>query len=674
MDKTTTLNQRISNTAVDSEQATCQGSQASSHLIEQQVLRRDDGYQQQLKSDWYNNWIYLCQSTELPHAGDFVALNVGDYPLIVVRNQNDEINVLNNSCRHRGSRVCQEYKGSGPNLVCPYHQWTYDLDGKLTYARNMMDEINLPALPLKSFACTVINDSVYAHVGYTGDSGEAAPYKVLSVKNRHRAAYEYTVTLTGNYRDVLPLLDLAPALTNNEEDTSANVRFYHDAETDGIIAARILPSNAEHCELTLTYLVTSGTSEGKHFSRQDFINHAAAILDLSLDNDEIATLYTTPVRPVSAEDLPALHARHLQEIITERQAIDHQDVYAPYRLWDSDKQELLCTMIVKETHNVRTYVFQTADGSWFNYKPGQFITLELPTPGEKTLRTYTLVTSPSRPMSISVTIKAQPNSTGTRWIFDNVKVGDTLKAYGPNGEFSFFNKPADKYLFISAGSGITPMMSMTRWLYDYGGHMDINFISCVATPDDILYKSELERMASRSPDIRLTWVVENDNELNSWTGYRGRFNKLILGLAAPDYLDRDVYCCGPAPFMKAVREALDAGGYDMSRYHEESFSGPEAPALSDDFPIEGEVVNISFTESGKSQDCDQRETLLSAAKNASIAIPSACGFGVCGTCKVKVKSGETHMVHSGGISQRDIDAGYVLACCTNPMSNVEVEI
>ncbi|MGY0399808.1 MAG: 2Fe-2S iron-sulfur cluster-binding protein, partial [Ostreibacterium sp.] len=207
-----------------------------------------------------------------------------------------------------------------------------------------------------------------------------------------------------------------------------------------------------------------------------------------------------------------------------------------------------------------------------------------------------------------------------------------------------------------------------------GGNMDVNFISCIASPEDILYQSELERMSGRSRDIRVSWVCENDNELNTWTGYRGRFNKLILGLAASDYMDRDVYCCGPVLFMKAVREALDVSGYNMLRYHEESFSGPETPALPDDFPIEGQTVSVNFSNFGKIQTCDQRETLLTAAKTANIAIPSACGFGVCGTCKVKINTGETHMVHSGGISQKDINAGYVLACCTHPMTDVEVEI
>src|SRR3546814_15555146 len=87
-----------------------------------------------------------------------------------------------------------------------------------------------------------------------------------------------------------------------------------------------------------------------------------------------------------------------------------------------------------------------------------FITLELPVNDEKLLRTYTLSSSPSRPLAISVTVKAQPDSLGSRWLLDNLKVGDRITAYGPGGLFSFMHYPAEKYLFIAAGSGITPMM------------------------------------------------------------------------------------------------------------------------------------------------------------------------------------------------------------------------
>ncbi len=653
---------------------------ASCHQENEQVLRqlyrRSDAFQQQLEDIWYNRWIYVCQSTEVPHAGDYVAVNIGDYPVVIVRNNTGEINALNNSCRHRGSRICQKNRGNGPNLVCPYHQWTYDLDGKLAYARDMMQEINIQALPLKSFAISIVNDSIYVNVKLASGSSELSPYKCLSVKKRHRAAYEYRVSCNIGYEAALEMYNLSSTLDDNQEDASANVRFYHDPETDGIIAVCIMPLDENNTELKLTYMVTSGTSEGTHFSRSDFIHQAKQQLGIAIVAEDINNLSTTPVRSVSPEDVPAIQARHAQEELTERQAIDHNDIYASYRLWDAEKQDLVCTMIVRETEDVKTFTFQTSDGSWFNYKPGQFITLQLPTPGQPTLRTYTLASSPSRPVSISVTVKAQPDSIGTRWLFDNVKVGDTLKAYGPNGDFTFFNDPADKYLFISAGSGITPMMSMTRWMFDYGGNMDINFIGCVKSPNDILFKDELERMARRSNDIRLSWVCAHDDELNSWTGYRGRFNKLILGLTSPDYLERDVYCCGPAPFMRAVREILHDAGYDMERYHEESFGGPNEGMLreDDEFPTEGVTSTINFKQSGKSVECSQSMTLLEAAKKSSIAIPSACGIGVCGTCKVKVNAGETLMVHSGGIGKKDEEAGYVLACCTRPLSDVDIDI
>src|SRR3546814_106992 len=116
-------------------------------------------------------------------------------------------------------------------------------------------------------------------------------------------------------------------------------------------------------------------------------------------------------------------------------------------------------MVTPEAPDVKSFCFKTADDSWFRYLPGQFITLELPVNDEKLLRTYTLSSSPSRPLAISVTVKAQPDSLGSRWLLDNLKVGDRITAYGPGGLFSFMHYPAEKYLFIAAGSGITPMRS-----------------------------------------------------------------------------------------------------------------------------------------------------------------------------------------------------------------------
>ena len=220
----------------------------------------------------------------------------------------------------------------------------------------------------------------------------------------------------------------------------------------------------------------------------------------------------------------------------------------------TDDEVLECVSILPETPGVITVCFQAPSGRPFKFKAGQFLTLELPVPGGPLYRTYTISSSPSRPMSLTLTMKAQADSIGTRWIMDHFKPGMTLKVLGPGGRFTAFENPAEKYLFISAGSGITPMMSMATEFYDRGRSCDIVFVNCARRPSEIIFRERLEHMASRIEGLDLRWVVEARDKYQPWTGYQGHFNQLMLGLMAPDYLEREVFCCGPEGFMTAVRE------------------------------------------------------------------------------------------------------------------------
>ncbi|MBP5856244.1 hybrid-cluster NAD(P)-dependent oxidoreductase [Marivibrio halodurans] len=350
------------------------------------------------------------------------------------------------------------------------------------------------------------------------------------------------------------------------------------------------------------------------------------------------------------------------------------------RSYWTDAKDLECVMVIPEAPDVKSFCFKTADDSWFRYMPGQFITIELPI-GDRArlMRTYTLSSSPSRPLSISITVKAQPDSVGSRWLLDNLKVGDRIKAYGPGGLFSFMMYPAERYLFIAAGSGVTPMMSMTRWLFDNGEHSDIALVNCARRPSELLFANELRRMAQRVPDIKLSFVVEEDDPYAAWAGYRGRMNQLMLELMAPDYMEREIFCCGPEPFMKTVRDVLNLAGFDMAHYHEESFHAPirtedQVPTHDDVVPNEAAGAGIRFAMSDVTARCRETDTILDVAKAQGLNIPSACRFGVCGTCKVRKLSGEAHMVHNGGISDREIAAGFILACCSTPIGQLEIDI
>src|SRR5699024_347382 len=114
-----------------------------------------------------------------------------------------------------------------------------------------------------------------------------------------------------------------------------------------------------------------------------------------------------------------------------------------------------------------------------------------------------------------------------------------------------------------------------------------------------------------------------------WTGYQGTFNQLMLGLMAPDYLEREVFCCGPAPFMQAVREALAGLGFDMERYHQEDFhpallEQAEAPPADDVVPDETTTAEVVFVLSGVNQRCAETDTILAIARMAGLNIPSGC--------------------------------------------------
>lgn len=351
--------------------------------------------------------------------------------------------------------------------------------------------------------------------------------------------------------------------------------------------------------------------------------------------------------------------------------------------WNDKLQVLEVIGVVDEAPQVKTFTFRSDSQTWFRYRPGQFITLELPVADDApVMRTYTLSSTPSRPFSIAITVKAQATSIGTQWMFDNLKPGSLVKAYGPAGDFSLHTYPAPKYLFISAGSGVTPMTSMLYWLYDVAPQTDVSFINCARRPEEIIFRKDLEVLGSRMPGLSLAFMIEERSSRESWSGHLGRIDAVRLPLLSPDFHEREVFCCGPDPFMRAVRGMLEAAGFDMARYHQESFGAPPAPteAVSTVAPEEtpgnvpvDAVTPIRFSLTAVDAECQAGQTVLQAARSAGVRIPAACEFGLCGTCKTLKISGEVEMIHNGGILDHEIEEGFILACCSKPLGPLEVE-
>jgi ferredoxin-NADP reductase len=348
-------------------------------------------------------------------------------------------------------------------------------------------------------------------------------------------------------------------------------------------------------------------------------------------------------------------------------------------LWDPEEDDrLVCRAAYDETQDVKTFVFAPPKPRLFRYASGQYLTFAFPTGPEPTYRCYTLSSAPTRPETVSITVKRTEGGPVSGWLHANLKAGDVVRATGPIGEFSTDLHPCEKRLFLSGGSGVTPLMSMVRADHDRAEDPDTIFVHCARTPRDIVFRKELDWSTERRARLQVAHVVESASCEPGWSGLRGRISRPALVLLAPDVLEREVFCCGPRPFMAAVRGILSEVGHDPARYHEESFAfedlapaaGPElAPAEA----LETRLHTITFAKSGRTVACDEATTILAAARAAGLRLPSSCTRGLCGTCKTRKVSGEVEMVHQGGIRQREIDAGLILICCSKPRGDVTVE-
>lgn len=348
--------------------------------------------------------------------------------------------------------------------------------------------------------------------------------------------------------------------------------------------------------------------------------------------------------------------------------------------WSSDRDETLrCVQVRQETHDVKTFVLAAEGPRSFRYLPGQFITLELEIDGSKINRCYTLSSTPTRPDLVSITVKRVPGGPVSNWLHDHFRAGMSLGAIGPAGVFSCFSHaPAQRYLFLSGGSGVTPLMSMTRALHDLGSDADIVFVHCARTPADLLFPEELTLMARNMAHLRLAYVCDQPLPGSAYAGHLGRMDAARLAHIAPDFLLRDVYTCGPAPFMAGVRGLLAASGYDMQRYREESFlfealEVPLQPAADVGAACASDVHHIELQKTGQSFACRSDQTILQAAAAVGLRLPSSCSSGVCGTCKTRKISGQVQMNHAGGIRAREVEQGWILPCCSKPTSNVALE-
>lgn len=173
--------------------------------LERDFYTSPDDFQVDLDMIWYRDWLFAGHDCEIPATGNYFTLQIGEYPVIIVRDRDGGIRAFHNSCRHRGSRICSEERGTAPRLVCPYHQWTYALDGRLLAARDMGTAFDKTKYGLKPVHCESVGGYIFVCVGKTAPDfapvrEQLAPYFLPHNLKDAKIAFECTIVENANWK------------------------------------------------------------------------------------------------------------------------------------------------------------------------------------------------------------------------------------------------------------------------------------------------------------------------------------------------------------------------------------------------------------------------------------------------------------------------------------------
>lgn len=203
---------------------------------------------------FYKEWLFVGHTCELPGTGSYFTLQIGDYPIVLVRGSDGVVRAFINSCRHRGARVCPESHGTAPKLVCPYHQWTYRLDGRLFAARKMNEGFDRKRYALKSVNCEVVAGYIFVCLAemppdFSPTRVQLEPYLVPHALDQAKVAFASTIVEEGNWKLVWENNRECYHCAQNHPELA---RTYADAPSlTGVVGAAEDPAvvrHWQHCE------------------------------------------------------------------------------------------------------------------------------------------------------------------------------------------------------------------------------------------------------------------------------------------------------------------------------------------------------------------------------------------------------------------------------------------
>lgn len=356
--------------------------------------------------------------------------------------------------------------------------------------------------------------------------------------------------------------------------------------------------------------------------------------------------------------------------------------------WSPTTTSLVLVKRELETHDSMSFTFAAADQALFDFKPGQFVTLAVEIDGKTHYRAYSISSVPQQ-KQLRLTIKRVPDGLVSNWLADNLSIGDNLSALNIAGQFNSSDcQHKAKLLLVSAGCGITPVMSIAKTLLAQDSDADIEFLHCARDKDNVIFHAEMQTLTAQHSNFKVQLLLENsdgfatfsrENNSNALAHQTGMVSKDVIQQLYPDLQDRTIFLCGPVGFMKAVENIAQESDFDMANFFQESFTPAADNKQQDNLSLDASgastaSVMLYVPDFAVEKKVVQGASLLELLENNGVPIIGACRAGVCGSCKCKVTSGEVKSTSSETLTAAEIEQGFVLACSSTVEGDITVAL
>jgi ferredoxin-NADP reductase len=338
---------------------------------------------------------------------------------------------------------------------------------------------------------------------------------------------------------------------------------------------------------------------------------------------------------------------------------DHESSNSPVHLRLSQTKQ--------QTHDTKTLRFQVVNERLLCVKPGQFLTFHWTIDGQRVTRSYTISSSPVHENYVEITPKRMEKGCVSVFLNERAMPGLAVEANGPYGRFYFDETLHKSIVLIAAGSGITPMISMLRYINDLELTTPVTLLYCVRTAADIIFEDELVRLGTSLPNFKYEVCLSKPDP--AWKGCSGRLTEEFVTRNVTDLNAPTFFLCGPKGFMDNARHILSILGVKQERILQESF-GESKPTTDSRSPGTRSAGTIVFMHSQKVCQVSAGSTLLDLAERNEVQIPYGCRQGLCGTCATRVLSGTVQMDVEAGLTAEQKNAGFVLPCVSRAEGTV----